>query len=281
MKKILWLMAALMCTVCAFGCSKDEEPQSEKQILAINESSGEDITDGAEPFLKAADDNNNGGMTSAADGAGDEVQTNTQTNSQNTQNVQKGQNGLGIGTYPSITVPNSSQQSGTVPTIQNDATQPAEGIFGAQGKTESEWLAAAQELYKEGCDVAFRYLCTGSEFPFDMENLEIIDKTYFLTTCNSFEEATEPYYQLFSREYHGNDFDGLLLVQNGRLYAARSARGMDMTYLSSEVKKLVSVSDTEIVFSVLVEYEDSETTAEFTLVPEDGMWKIGKFTLPY
>jgi len=81
----------------------------------------------------------------------------------------------------------------------------------------------------------------GSEFQFDRDNLEILDKTYFLTTCTSFEDATSPYYEIFSREYHGSDFDDLLVSQNGKLYAARFARGMDMTYISSEVESLKSV----------------------------------------
>ncbi len=169
----------------------------------------------------------------------------------------------------------------TEPYVETVETEPAEGIYGAEGRTEAEWLTLGQELYMEGCELAFRYLCTGSEFPFDRANLEIIDRTYFLTIYTSFEEATAPYYELFSKSMHGNDFEGLLLEQNGRLYAARAARGMDVTYLSSQVTELVSVANTEVRYRVSVEYEDSTAVYDFTLVPEDGFWKIGEFTLPY
>ncbi|MBQ8725470.1 MAG: hypothetical protein IJY74_07390 [Oscillospiraceae bacterium] len=169
----------------------------------------------------------------------------------------------------------------TEPYVETVETEPAEGIFGAEGRTKDEWLTLGQELHMEACELAFRYLCTGSEFPFDRANLEIIDRTYFLTIYTSFEEATAPYYELFSRSHHSNDFDGLLLEQDGRLYAARAARGMDVTYLSSEVSELVSVTNTEVRYRVTVEYEDSTETYDFTLVPEDGFWKIGEFTLPY
>ncbi|MBO5226581.1 MAG: hypothetical protein J6B17_00680 [Ruminococcus sp.] len=169
----------------------------------------------------------------------------------------------------------------TQPNIDTENTEPAEGAFGAEGRTQDQWLSLGQELYMEGCELAFRYLCTGSEFPIDRENLDIIDRTYFLTTYTSFEEATMPYYELFSKSNHGEDFNGLLLEQDGRLYAARAARGMDVTYLSSEVTELVSVTNTEVRYKVLVEYEEGTQEHEFTLVPEDGFWKIGEFTLPY
>lgn len=163
----------------------------------------------------------------------------------------------------------------------NEPTEPAEGINGALGRTEDEWLATAQTMYMEACETAFRFLCTGSEFPVDKANLDIIDKTYFLTTCSSFEDATAAYYDIFSRESHGDDFSSLLLEQNGRLYVARGSRGMDMTYLSSQVERLVSISDTEAVFEVLVEYEDREVTNQFSIIAEEGKLLVAEFTLPY
>ncbi|MBQ8514190.1 MAG: hypothetical protein IJ496_02215 [Ruminococcus sp.] len=169
----------------------------------------------------------------------------------------------------------------TAPVLYPEETGPAEGIYGAQGRTEEEWLVLGQEMYQQAMELSFRFLCTGSEFPFDMDNLEIIDRTYFRTTCISYEEATAPYYELFSRMHHENDFDGLLMEQDGVLYAARAARGMDISYISSEVTELVSVSESEVVFNVHTEYEESEITGTFTLVPEDGFWKVGVFTLPY
>ncbi len=184
-------------------------------------------------------------------------------------------------TLQQIPVTEAVTEPPTLPSVDVENTLPAEGVHGVDGRTQEEWMMLGQELYMEAMELAFRYLCTGSEFPFDRANLEIIDRTYFLTTCTSFEEATAAYYELFSREYHGDDFEGLLLEQNGRLYAARAARGMDMTYLSSEIATLVSASETEIVFEAETLYEDGETTATFTLVPEDGFWKVGEFTLPY
>lgn len=274
MKKSIWLAAVLLCVICAAGCSKSGESQTEKQTLAVNGSSAFGQTDETEASITGNNDIN--AETSAPTSAPASAQTEAEAQTQVQTVIQTQAQNADTPASDS----NSQNSAGNV-TVPPEETQPAEGIFGAEGRTESEWLAAAQQLYKDGCDMAFRYLCTGSEFPFDRANLEIIDKTYFLTTCASFDEATKPYYELFSREYHANDFEGLLLEQNGRLYAARAARGMDMTYLSSEVEKLVSVSDKEIVFSVLVEYEDTTTEMEFSLVPEDGVWKIGRFTLPY
>lgn len=163
----------------------------------------------------------------------------------------------------------------------NESTELAGVISDALGRTEDEWLAKAQTMYMEACETAFRFLCTGSEFPVDRANLDIIDRTYFLTTCPSFEEATASYYEIFSSERHKDDFESLLLEQNGRLYVARGSRGMDMTYLSSQVERLVSISDTEVVFEVLVEYEDREVTNRFSLIVEEDELRVADFTLPY
>ncbi len=288
MKKGLGLLIAMLCIVSLCSCSKKSDAQDEKQTLAINEVSDEsstestDSTESGDTAFGGSDVTTGSDVTETPEGSS-AVQTDVPQNKINSGNSGNSGNGAvqsNIGTNVSIVI-NTGTASVTSPPVVSKNEEWAENVFGAQGKTDSEWLAFGQELYKEGCDTAFRFLCTGSQFPFDRQNLEIIDKTYFLTTCSSFDDATAPYYKIFSRQYHSNDFDGLLVESGGRLYAARAARGMDMTYLSSEVDKLVEVTDTEIIFSVIMEYEDCETTAEFTLVPEDGEWKIGKFTLPY
>lgn len=274
MKKHILLAVMMIFMAFGAGCSKAEEPQTEKNTLAVNTSSEYAQTDETENI--SADNNDITAETnspeSAETGAAENMQNGADGEVQiiENQNVETIQGGDSAG---------GSSSGGTNGSpVQIPSGEMAEGTV---GRTESEWLEIGQQLYKEGCDTAFRYLCTGSEFPFDRANLEIIDKTYFLTTCASFDEATKEYYRLFDREYHKNDFDGLLIEQGGRLYAARAARGMDITYLSSEVEKLISVSDNEIVFSVLVEYEDGNSEMEFSIVPDGDSWKIGKFTLPY
>lgn len=302
MKKSMAIILMIVCTLCIGGCSNDGDSSSAKEALAVNDitSSTSELSENSS--VVSTQETVSGNDTTDYNGSNTDINTNINTTeiemNNSTQTIVNNNNNNGQGGVnadPSFTVPanngqnnlqnnnsgNGNNNGNNNMDIPIETVETVNGAMDISGKSETEWIAEAQELYKEGCDIAFRYLCTGSEFPFDRDNLEILDKAYFLTTCTSFEEATAPYYEIFSREYHGNDFDGLLVSQNGKLYAARSARGMDMTYLSSEVESLKSVSDKEIVFNVVIEYEDSETTAEFTLVPEDGIWKIGKFTLPY
>lgn len=274
MKKRILMTAVLIFMALGAGCSKGENTQSEKQTLVVNGSEEHMQTDETESI----DNNDITSETTAPDMTSAETETADNASTQDNAYTQAAdEQSAGIYQGGASGGGNASAGAEDLP-VQLPSEEMAEGT---NGRTESEWLEIAQPLYKEGCDIAFRYLCTGSEFPFDRANLEIIDKTYFLTTCGSFDDATKQYYELFDREYHKNDFDGLLLEQGGRLYAARAARGMDMTYLSSEVEKLVSVSDNEVVFSVLVEYEDGSTEMEFSIIPDGDSWKIGKFTLPY
>lgn len=271
MKRILCLMASAAMLI-AGGC-RNNDTKPEREAVATNENAeaiaevSTDSTDSTEIPSYESDGQTMPAVTAAPDKAEyEEVPSETVISF--------------VPVYPDdeeATEPAEEQQQ---PEVTTTAGQ-AEGLPGIDGRTDAQWIALGQELYMEGCETAFRYLCTGSEFPFDRENLEIIDKTYFLTTCTSFDEATAGYYELFSREYHGSDFEGLLYEQDGRLFAARAARGMDMTYLSSEVDSIVSVAETEIRFRVIIQYEEEEVTTDFTLVPEDGFWKIGEFTLPY
>ncbi len=271
MKKSLRFAAVLACAISLCGCSKDDDIQTEKQSLDVigGASVTTDSMESASSSLDSSDDNSIGSETSESGGT---VQTGPIGNTANAEG-QAAQTGIAYSA-------DGSASAASVPAVSAD-NEAVANIFGAQGKTDSEWLAFGQELYKKGCDTAFRFLCTGSQFPFDTQNLDIIDKTYFLTTCASFDEATEEYYEIFSKQYHSSDFDGLLIESGGRLYAARGARGMDMTYLSSAVDNIIETADTEVTFSVTAEYEDEVTTSEFSLVYEDGEWKIGKFTLPY
>lgn len=274
MKKHILLAVMIIFMAFGAGCSKAEEPQTEKNTLAVKTSSEYTQTDETENI--SADNSDITAETNSPESAETGAAENMQNGADGDVQIIENQNGETIQGGDSAGGSSSGGTNGSP--VQIPSGELAEGTV---GRTESEWLEIGQQLYKEGCDTAFRYLCTGSEFPFDRANLEIIDKTYFLTTCASFDEATKEYYRLFDMEYHKNDFDGLLIEQGGRLYAARAARGMDITYLSSEVEKLISVSDNEIVFSVLVEYEDGNSEMEFSIVPDGDSWKIGKFTLPY
>lgn len=268
MKRILCMMFALLLFA---GCSNADDTKPEMDSLATNENAEAIAEDDTEPASDAE--------VPSYDSEGQTIPMETEAASELQQEDMPSETGAAAEPVSPIETEaaSSAEEQQTVTTTAGSA----EGLPGIDGITDAQWLALGQELYMNGCETAFRYLCTGSEFPFDRENLEIIDKTYFLTTCASFEEATAGYYELFSSEYHGSDFDDILLVQDGRVYAVRGARGMDMTYLSSEVDSIVSVAEEEIRFRVIIQYQDSETEADFTLVPENGVWKICEFTLPY
>lgn len=265
------------------GCSKAEQDRemdiSHEQLVMHTEASdasgeGQQVTANAEAAPSPAE-TETAAVTDSAQAAVQTVVSYIE--------IVQGQETEAVTTAPEFeaAVPEITTAAVTAPVIYPEETSPAEGIYGAQGRTEEEWMILGQEMYQQAMELSFRFLCTGSEFPFDMDNLEIIDRTYFRTTCISYDDATAPYYEIFSRMHHENDFDGLLMEQDGVLYAARAARGMDISYISSEVTGLVSVSESEVVFSVHTEYEESEITGTFTLVPEEGFWKVGEFVLPY
>ncbi len=268
MKRVLCIMAAVV-LMSAAGCSSEseEEKKSELETVAANTSQ--------ETYDEAA--------SGTAIESGTEMQSSAPVTTQNTTaQTQTDNNESIISTDTENVIQTDGVEEDLQSVVTDDAGENDSIISESNVMTDIEWLALGQEYYMQGCETAFRYLCTGSEFPFDRENLEIIDRTYFLTTCASFDEATAGYYDLFSKVYHASDFDDILLEQDGRLYAVRGARGMDITYLSSEVDSVASVSEEEVCFKVIVQYQEEEVTTDFSLVlDDDGVWRIGEFTLPY
>lgn len=148
--------------------------------------------------------------------------------------------------------------------------------------TEKEWIEKATDFYEKAQETAFLYLCSNqSIYTYDMTS--IYENKYFLiTNFSSLYEATAGYYDVFSREKHLYDFDDFLLEKDGVLYGTASERGEDVTYSRFVITKLISESDTEVIFNVVSSYTDEETEENiFSLVLEDDVWKVGEFTLAY
>ena len=154
------------------------------------------------------------------------------------------------------------------------------------GLTTSEWLEKAQELYETAAKTMFQYCCTSQMFQYDFSDSNQ-PNYYHITDYDTIADATEPYYEVFSRKSHSGDFDSLLLEADGKLYGLAGDRGSDITYQGATVTALESATEDTLTFTVALTYtgtdgEDTTTKNDsFSLYLEDGVWKVDTFTLPY
>ena len=162
-------------------------------------------------------------------------------------------------------------------------------MVGNTGLTKAEWLEKAQTMYETAAKINFQYLCSSQVFQYDFSNVHPEDANcYLIPAYTTIEEATKPYYDVFTNKSHASDFEGILLEVDGKLYGRAGDRGADITYQGAKVTALTDVTETTLTFEVALTYSepDDETntitrTNTFTLYEEDGAWKVDTFTMPY
>ncbi len=198
-----------------------------------------------------------------------------------------------------VTVPESGtaavtgEASLTMPTSASggDLHYP-EGGEEFEEQLETDVLAAAQELFNKACETEWSFT-VGS--PYSLDTSQYISNEYgwqfFLITedgVDSLDDVRADYHEVFSENYEDN-LDEVFMEENGRAYCLNGARGLDVFYEGSEVAEITGRTDGEICFRVENSYSDDgfgggayKEDTEFTVVRDsDGVWRVGKFKLPY
>ena len=178
--------------------------------------------------------------------------------------------------------PASYDENGAV-VIEND---PAE-------KSDEELIDIAGMLFESACKTQWQYT-VGCPYTLDTAKYVTNDLgwQYYLITqdgINSMSDIENDYYKVFSDRYP-NELSEVYMESGGRVYALNGERGSNIFYANSEITSLDSRSDDEIFFTVTNNYTGSPyddtgsytDTAEFSMVlGDDGVWRAGKFRLPY
>lgn len=157
---------------------------------------------------------------------------------------------------------------------------------------DAEVISAAQELFFKACDTEWQFT-VGS--PYSLDTSQYITNEYgwqfFLITderINSLDDVREDYHRVFSENYEDTLYE-VFMEDNGRAYCLNGARGSDVFYEGSNIVEITDRADGEICFRVENSYSDDgfgggayTENAEFTVVKDsDGVWRVGKFKLPY
>lgn len=155
-------------------------------------------------------------------------------------------------------------------------------------------IAAAQALFESAChtDWSFTVGC-----PYSVDQNSYIEagsfswRYYRITDSNitSYADIANAYYKVFSSRYPSNELPNLYCEKDGSAYALCGNRGANIYYSTSKITGIKSKSSDEIVFTVENYYDGSDygegahtETDEFSaVIGSDGVWKAGKFKLPY
>lgn len=154
-------------------------------------------------------------------------------------------------------------------------------------------ISAAQALFESACRTEWRYTV---ECPYNVDKDSYIENSlgwrfYRITdsSVSSFNDVKNDYCKVFSGRYP-NQLDDYYKEQDGAVYALNGARGSDLYYSVSKITAIESKSDDEIFFTVEHYYDGTdydgskpytETETFSAVIDDDGVWKAGKFRLPY
>lgn len=193
----------------------------------------------------------------------------------------------------SVTADVTEKVSQTIPTSAvGGALHYPDGGEEFEEQLEADVIAAAQELFYKACDTEWQFT-VGS--PYSLDTSQYVTNEYgwqfFLITedgIDSLDDVRADYHRVFSENY-ADSLDEVFMEDNGRAYCLNGARGSDVFYEGSKIAEITDRADGKICFRVENSYSDDgfgggavTENAEFTVVKDsDGVWRVGKFRLPY
>jgi len=154
-------------------------------------------------------------------------------------------------------------------------------------------IQAAQALFESACRTQWNFI-VGCPFKTDDSYIETGDfnwRYYHISdsSIKTLADVEKAYHKVFSERYPNKELSEIFVESDGGVYAYCGSKGTDIYYTGSKVTGIKSRSGDEIVFNVENYYDGSDygegpntQTEEFSaVIGSDGVWKAGKFELPY
>ena len=163
----------------------------------------------------------------------------------------------------------------------------------AEEQSDSDIIAAGQALFRSACETDWSFT-VGSPYELDMS--KYVENQYgwqfYLVTTpgkNSVADVEKDYYKVFSDRYP-TALSEVFMDDGGRVYSLNGERGINSFYQYSQITEIKSRTEDEIFFNVRNYYDGTpfggpepyQTDEDFSaVIGSDGVWKVGKFRLPY
>lgn len=163
----------------------------------------------------------------------------------------------------------------------------------AEEQSDDELIEAGQALFRSACETDWSFT-VGSPYELNMNKYlenQFGWKFYLVTTPgrNSIADVEKDYYKVFSDRYP-TALSEVFMEDGSHVYALNGERGINNYYQYSQITEITSRTKDEVFFNVRNYYDDSayggpgpyEQDEEFSaVIGSDGVWKAGKFRLPY
>lgn len=260
MKKILFAIAVSAFVLAVSGCGSSGNVGSVK-----------DSENGSMTVSEGASDSDSEAETISSEEAATEAETSVQE---------------AVETKASqTTAADTTTASAQTAAVSTEAPVPT-----LDDEDEENVYAAAEALFEQACRTEWDFTV---DSPYEIDPDQSIENDYgwqfYLVTdpeINSVADVRNDYHKVFSSD-HDDYLDELFIESDGRVYCLNGARGSHIFYEGFELSEMER-SDASISFKVTTNYSDDgfgggEYSEEnpFTVVKENGIWKVDKFKLPY
>lgn len=163
----------------------------------------------------------------------------------------------------------------------------------AAEQSDSDLIAAGQALFRSACETDWSFT-VGSPYELDMSR-HVENKYgwefYLVTTPgkNSIADVEKDYYKVFSDRYP-TALHEVFMEEGGHVYSLNGERGINNYYQYSQITGITSRTEDEIFFNVKNYFDGTpyggpepyvEEDEFSAVIGSDGVWKAGKFRLPY
>ena len=192
---------------------------------------------------------------------------------------------------------NSDHQGGQVDPLGGGTVKPNKdggiNIENVETQDDRVLMTAAQSLFNSACrtEWEFKFGC-----PYEIDESTYIENDYgwqykLITdpSIHSMQDVINDYCKVFSSAYPV-DLSTEYIEKDGAVYALAPKRGADIFYSISRITGVLSRNGNEVVLQVTNFYTGNDSdnkeayseNDEFSMVlGDDGVWRAGKFKLPY
>lgn len=184
---------------------------------------------------------------------------------------------------------NASTVTATVPTFDMliDSRLPYADL---SGKSREELHEIGMKYFEAACEL--HLMNGGASIALDCDYTNTIDNgtdmNYYLVqydNISSISDAEELYYSIFSQSWEFEE--GFFLEQDGSLYYSCDNNAYNNACYEGWDINFVEATDEKIKYQVNAYFNDGEAgsnvqsyPAQFTLIPENGEWKVQNFIYP-
>ena len=180
--------------------------------------------------------------------------------------------GISIGTATESSATNDENTIGTTE-LTNDADA-------------EQWESRAKSLYDAACDMYFGIIFNGGYFQENENTSSTLNMSFHEVSderATTVADVKAELRTVFSESYasqYDSQVDEKYKEVDGKLYQQQSGKGGNVTLKDVDIK-FISADDNKASFHAIAHYIDgSDITEPFTLIYENGDWKVSEFSDP-